>query len=71
MLKIPDSPLYVKVNIIFDIFQSDDRLEYDDDLMQNPATKRTEEEIIEATKEHVAKTKAIVLEMVYIYIIFR
>ncbi len=32
--------------------------------MQNPATKRTEEEIIEATKEHEAKTKAIVLEMV-------
>ena len=30
---------------------------------------RTEEEIIEETKKHEAKTKAIVLEMVYFFVI--
>eukprot|EP01016_Furgasonia_blochmanni_P031587 TRINITY_DN3261_c0_g1_i3.p1 TRINITY_DN3261_c0_g1~~TRINITY_DN3261_c0_g1_i3.p1 ORF type:complete len:559 (-),score=112.96 TRINITY_DN3261_c0_g1_i3:238-1914(-) len=46
-----------------DLIQGDDRIEFQEKDKLLDEKGRTEEEIIEATKEHEAKTKAIVLEM--------
>lgn len=44
--------------------QLDDRLEIDEEIEILEKDGRTEEELLKATKEHEAKTKAIVLEMI-------
>ena len=45
-------------------YKDSDRLDVDEKIELLDAKGRTEEEILEATREHEAKTKAIVLEMV-------